>query len=410
MLNTDIYGQRSSHLAWALAGAALLLPLLLMLAQKGSVPLFTLVALVGVSDAVRHRNLALPSRPVLVALAAFLGWGAASALWETTPGLAVAKTCQLLALSVAALICTGGVRAFTQAERGRVKTALVAGMTIAAAFVAFEHLSNVAAGRWLHVLAGSPIGDLKAMYIYKSGATVCSILAPLAIGAAALSGRRGLAVALAVAVLAMTLLTGSLTGMVALAAAGTVAVLGLVARRAALLAVIAAMLTGFAVAPLARILPDTAIISSHVGLPLSALHRTMIWHFVASRAMEKPVLGWGLDASRALPGGNGQEMLTSKDVKLLQQVLPLHPHNMFLQVWVELGAVGAVIAGGMLTALLAGMRGAGRWGGTVALPAMAAALVVSAISFGAWQSWWIATLGMFAAVMLACRPTGEPMP
>ena len=36
----------------------------------------------------------------------------------------------------------------------------------------------------------------------------------------------------------------------------------------------------------------------------SAGHRLEIWHFAGQRIAERPLLGWGLDASRAIPGGN----------------------------------------------------------------------------------------------------------
>ena len=35
----------------------------------------------------------------------------------------------------------------------------------------------------------------------------------------------------------------------------------------------------------------------------SAGHRLLIWSFTGNRIAEHPVLGWGLDSSRAIPGG-----------------------------------------------------------------------------------------------------------
>ena len=92
-------------------------------------------------------------------------------------------------------------------------------------------------------------------------------------------------------------------------------------------------------------------ISAQVGnsvLPLSGMNRLITWKFTSQKIMEKPLLGWGLRTSRILPGGgekydvvrvreNGRRDVVSRDF-----FVPLHPHNQFLQIWLELGALGAV--------------------------------------------------------------------
>ena len=65
-------------------------------------------------------------------------------------------------------------------------------------------------------------------------------------------------------------------------------------------------------------------------------HRLLIWDFAGKRIAERPLLGWGLDASRAIPGG--KELIRPD-----QKRLPLHPHDAALQVWLELGLPGAVL-------------------------------------------------------------------
>ena len=69
----------------------------------------------------------------------------------------------------------------------------------------------------------------------------------------------------------------------------------------------------------------------------SAGHRLLIWSFVGERIAERPLLGWGLDASRAIPGGK-------EEIRPGLTRLPLHPHNAALQVWLELGMPGALLA------------------------------------------------------------------
>ena len=69
---------------------------------------------------------------------------------------------------------------------------------------------------------------------------------------------------------------------------------------------------------------------------ISAGHRLLIWSFAGDRIAERPVTGWGLDSSRAIPGGDDP-------IRPRETWMPLHPHNAALQVWLELGAPGAAL-------------------------------------------------------------------
>ena len=66
---------------------------------------------------------------------------------------------------------------------------------------------------------------------------------------------------------------------------------------------------------------------------ISAGHRLLIWSFTGDRIAERPLTGWGLDASRAIPGGRDP-------IRPGEAWMPLHPHNAALQLWLELGAPG----------------------------------------------------------------------
>jgi O-antigen ligase len=144
------------------------------------------------------------------------------------------------------------------------------------------------------------------------------------------------------------------------------------------------------------------------GLPPSAAHRLLIWDFAAARIAERPLLGWGMEGSRAVPGHDANpspEALARFDigypVAARWQMLPLHPHNGALQLWLELGLPGALL-GAALAALL------GRAASRAARPAVAAAALASGavtamLSFGAWQEWWVG-----AALMAAAALAGMP--
>src|SRR5262249_7944535 len=123
------------------------------------------------------------------------------------------------------------------------------------------------------------------------------------------------------------------------------------------------------------------------AVKLSAGHRLLIWSFVGDRIAEHPLAGWGLDASRSIPGG--------KDlIRPGETWLPLHPHNAPLQVWLELGVPGVVLFAlvvGYLWHILA-LAAWSRMFAAAAGASLAIALIACFTAYGVWQEWWLGAL------------------
>ncbi|MEI6986974.1 MAG: O-antigen ligase family protein, partial [Rhodospirillaceae bacterium] len=136
-------------------------------------------------------------------------------------------------------------------------------------------------------------------------------------------------------------------------------------------------------------------------LPSSARHRVEIWQFTADRVLEQPLTGVGLDAS----GSIGNHGLLSRFQEPGTTIIPLHPHSVFLQIWVELGLPGVVLALGVALGLLAALVRVGT--GSLqpfALAGFTSCWIISAMSFGAWQAWWLGAILLSAAALaLSCR-------
>jgi len=156
------------------------------------------------------------------------------------------------------------------------------------------------------------------------------------------------------------------------------------------------------------------------GITPSAAHRLLIWDFTIGRIAERPLLGWGMEASRGIPGNTAHPSAEALARFGLSgpaaaawlpsaQLLPLHPHNGALQLWLELGLPGALL--GAALALLLGRAAARNARPAVATAMLAAGAVTAMLSFGAWQEWWVGAelLAVAAAAGLA-RPDVQAAP
>lgn len=129
---------------------------------------------------------------------------------------------------------------------------------------------------------------------------------------------------------------------------------------------------------------------AHVASALSSAHATErieIWEAYRRIVPLFPVSGIGFEGSRqaavvlakALPG-----------VDLRPWLLATHPHNAALQIWVEFGALGALLAAGFWLAAMRELARLGRdllpWG----IAVHGALFAVGMVSHGAWQPWWLA--------------------
>ena len=133
---------------------------------------------------------------------------------------------------------------------------------------------------------------------------------------------------------------------------------------------------------------DIAVIQAR--LPLSWSERVGYWSHAADWIADRPLKGWGLDASRMFAPG-----------------IQLHPHDDALQIWLELGLVGALTAAvfwGLTLARLS--RPVRDLTATAAMASLAAYLLFGGINFGVWQEWWLG-LGALVAVLVALHRRGD---
>lgn len=126
--------------------------------------------------------------------------------------------------------------------------------------------------------------------------------------------------------------------------------------------------------------------------------RLEIWDYVSRYMMQHPLYGFGFEATRFVDHFDTKQTFQATD-KIL------HPHNFMIQIWMEFGLIGAVLAGGMMAGLVIRMQKTlNRDEARIALPSMIACLSIASTGYGLWQAWWIGTLFTVAALcILAIR-------
>ena len=366
-------------------------PLLAYLAPLGFAPLLALAGLL-VLPGLKLSRAAAPPLLILVALAL---WAAVSMTWsadaiDVTKLKGYGDIESLTALKLFLQVATYGaavvaLRGLSDVGARRAGTVLAYGMVLLAVVAALDSLTGAAIYQRLHLATGEAIRpDLAMVKVSLSTYIQALLFWPVAL----ILSRRSrplLIWLLAAAVIATSMICSSDACVLALILGGlawlAVRMFGGVAAKV-LVGLVAAP---FVLAPLAVLVGvETGLIAKlHALVPPSWDARLNIWTFAADHIQTHPFRGWGLDASRTFG-----------------LAIPLHPHNAELQVWLELGAIGAALAGVFFCWLAYGaVRLAERSRGEAAMAAgsLVSYLVIGGLSFGIWQEWWLA-LGALALV------------
>ena len=382
---------------------ALILPPLAVFAPLGDAPLLAVAALAMLALDGRRCLAGLGELESLAILLAALGlWGTASASWSILPGHSLFEGGRFLLESAGGLAFLAWAFAAAEEERRRLVLALSLGIVLALLLLALERFGNEPITRWW---VGIPSTQPLNLSRFDRGVTVLVLaLWPLLCAAAPLWWRA----ILLVAVVGMAAVMASATALLAALASLVAFTLAWLAPRSVAGAMMAGLLALSIAIPIAVPTYDTTI-ALHQQAPWikwSGIHRLLIWRFAADRVAERPILGWGMDASREIPGGKVEfnDVLPTLHYPGGAQRLPLHPHDAVLQLQLELGIPGLVLG---LAVILwpiwrIGWRAPlspGRRAGALALGA--AALIVGLLSFGVWQAWWLSTVWLAAGLSAA---------
>jgi exopolysaccharide production protein ExoQ len=126
--------------------------------------------------------------------------------------------------------------------------------------------------------------------------------------------------------------------------------------------------------------------------------RVQIWLSFEAVAQKKWLLGNGFGSSLNLQNAAVAKEIAPELVTLLGAS---HPHNTFLQLWVELGLGGAALVAVLFVFLFMGIRRVDPHLQPFMLTWIAVVCAIGLVSHGAWQAWWVAAIAASAAGFLA---------
>ncbi|MEM7662663.1 MAG: O-antigen ligase family protein [Pseudomonadota bacterium] len=149
------------------------------------------------------------------------------------------------------------------------------------------------------------------------------------------------------------------------------------------------------------------------SLPVSAHQRLFIWEATVQRVFTKPLFGHGADASTTWHRTFAEEpqwLAFMPETFEFVRIIPGHPHNMALQVWVETGLVGAVLLAGALATLGRKLPGPGNLesGVRVAVAGVfGVAVTLFFVSYSVWDESFWASLAIVSSAIICLHTISE---
>lgn len=402
--------------------AIAVVPLIAIFNPKGVAPLFAVTAIVALALHLKaHRRFPRLPMPVSLAVLALGLWAAASMLWHVAPsvGRTIALTLPLTLFAGCVLI--GAVREIDERQREFLRGAAVVGAVLGAGLALVELGGQFPFSRLYMLVVKDRLAGWDARipnWEINNGAVAVALFLWPALAVLWSRGARVRAVILYLMAAAVAVGSGSLAAAVSVAAGAAAALVaalpgkwGRVVLGAGILVIV------FGAPAIMSTFPDgRSFARDHPGLPYSVYPRVMIWQFVTERIWQAPVLGHGVKSSRALGDNRPRlDFFIGSDprtrIPANTQPVPLHPHNGVLQVWLELGGVGAAIGAALLLGILGAIFRRRPRDGLfhAANAALIGGLCIACVAFGLWQGWWQGTLWLLAAVFAGLwGPRGTP--
>ncbi len=122
--------------------------------------------------------------------------------------------------------------------------------------------------------------------------------------------------------------------------------------------------------------------------------RMEIWDYISRKVYESPLWGHGLEFTKTYNDFDTQ-------ARYFANTAVMHPHSYILQIWIEFGVLGILLAlavlGVFISFIFRHMVGKEQ---KTALTMLLGFLLVSLVSHGMWQSWWVSLAFMLSSLII----------
>ena len=168
-------------------------------------------------------------------------------------------------------------------------------------------------------------------------------------------------------------------------------------RLALVLVAVAWAVSTLLVVPIASHAYQTQKLYLNKSIPMSARHRIIIWGYTAELIPNAPLLGIGIESGKVRDARARHEQPPDHEYP---RRTGTHSHNVYVQTWYELGAVGAVLLFAMGLSILIAIGRLDSAKQPFALATFVAAAAMAAFSWGMWQPWFMAGFGLAAMLFM----------
>ena len=402
---------------WLLPALFFLTPLITSVLPRTTplfIPLIFLTLYIGARRReLGLRDLLLPSA-ALVACLLFSIYVFINASWALDQNMALGKAALLLS---SILLVFAGTTAITTVEERQIRRAalaFVAGAAIGALYLFLELLTDGAIARAVMnsmlalpekakriAIVKGEVTDISLSEFNQNATMLMFHLWPGLLVLSALKGirRRPLMIALFFLALAVPILISEHdSSLIALLGSILVLVLARQWPRLTTRALAAIWCLGFALVLPLNFLAYNAELHLADPLPDSYKARVIIWEYTSERVLERPWLGIGMDSTPEMkpdaPHKTAPTLKEQPEGFVFKRTTAHHAHNIFLQSWYELGALGAILlaAAGALIVLRIDLLPLQAQ--PFAAATFAAFAIIAAFSWGMWQTWFMCAIAL----------------
>ena len=391
----DRYAGLAKALRFAAGLLLVMLPGGMVVANRSSPLLLAVAAVLAIGVVVIEGRwatmLAEVRRAILshlgVAMLALALWAWASLAWSSSPTTSLYSLGEVFLPVASAMVLTIGLAGQCVYFSGRFLSAALAAGLVAGCLL---FLLDFATGMDLHRFVG---GRQQPFVLNRAALTIVVLSVPILFWfTTEWNAPRAARLLLWAAVPALAVRSQSGAAVLGAAVGFGMYLTARISRRIALGATLCGVFLAFTLAPMVGDLTfrgmPSVVHDQMAGA--SSRARVAIWQAFGVAVRERPLTGWGFGTSSVMAEAHGLEVLAPERRAFLGVG---HPHNTALQIWAELGVVGAALA--CLTSALL-LNSVAR-GPPEFLPArlalIAGTMAVAVVGHGAWQGWWIASLG-----------------